>query len=120
MLALCKLHNYCIDSNCEEIFPADICDVSNIVLDGGMTLPRIDNDQTANYNWQYDEEDDRLHQLLDGGNHFEDINRNVRRRYRRRSDRLPSALIHEQIKNTGARRPERNNRRNRRRRRQSV
>jgi len=117
MLALCKLHNYCIDSDREEIFPADICDVSNIMLDGGMTLPRIDNDEIDNYYWQYDEEDDRLHQLLDGGNHFEDINRSVRRRYRRRSDRLPSALIHEHIKNTGARRPERNNRRNRRRRR---
>lgn len=81
-----------------------------------MALPRIDND-CDDYFWQYDGEEDRVDALLDGGEHFDDINRESRRHYRRRADMLPSALIHTKVKTTGARRPERNNRRNRNRRR---
>ena len=116
MLALCKLHNFCIDSNRDEVFPADMQDAGNIMMDGGMALPRIDND-CDDYFWQYDGEEDRVDALLDGGEHFDDINREARRHFRRRADMLPSALIHTKVKNTGARRPERNNRRNRNRRR---
>mmetsp|Transcript_4688 Transcript_4688/g.7094 ORF Transcript_4688/g.7094 Transcript_4688/m.7094 type:complete len:174 (-) Transcript_4688:241-762(-) len=52
VLALCKLHNFCIDSNHEEIGPADIGDTGNIMMEGGMVLPRIDN--VGDYFWDYD------------------------------------------------------------------
>jgi hypothetical protein len=112
VLALCKLHNFCIDSQHEEISSADICDSGNIMMDGGMFLPRIDNNE-GDYYWDYDAEQDRLDGLLDGGEHFDDISRGVRRRYRRMVD-LPVHLIHQHVINTGVRRPERNNHRRRR------
>jgi hypothetical protein len=76
VLALCKLHNFCIDSQHEEISSADICDSGNIMMDGGMVLPRIDNNE-GDYYWDYDAEQDRLDGLLDGGEHFDDISRGV-------------------------------------------
>jgi len=100
------------DSQHEEISSADICDSGNIMMDGGMVLPRIDNNE-GDYYWDYDAEQDRLDGLLDGGEHFDDISRGVRRRYRRMVD-LPVHLIHQHVINTGVRRPERNNHRRRR------
>jgi hypothetical protein len=41
-LALCKLHNFCIESNNgNDIITADKRDSSNIMMDGGMVLPRM-------------------------------------------------------------------------------
>ena len=111
VLALCKLHNFCIDSNHEEIGPADIGDTGNIMMEGGMVLPRIDN--VGDYFWDYDTDHDRLDEVLDGGDHYDDHSRDVRRRFRRLVD-LPIHLIHQHVIDSGARRPERNNRRRRR------
>lgn len=77
-------------------------------MDGGVILPRIDNND-GDYYWDYDTEQDRLEGLLDGGAHFDDVNRNGRRKYRRQAD-LPFHLIHQRVIATDARRPERNNR----------
>lgn len=110
VLALCKLHNFCIDSNHEEIGPADIGDTGNIMMEGGMILPRIDN--VGDYYWDYDTDQDRLDELLDGGDHYDDHSRDIRRRFRRMVD-LPIHLIHQHVIDSGARRPERNNRRRR-------
>ncbi len=112
VLALCKLHNFCIDSSQEEITPTHMKDATNIMMDGGIVLPRIDD--VDDCYWEYDTEQDRLDGLLDGGEHFEDVTRESRRRFRRRNDRLPSALIHAHVKNSGATRPDRNIRRSRR------
>jgi len=115
LLALCKLHNYCIDCNNAnddaDITSADLNDTGSIMLGGGMVLPRIDNNG-VDY-WVYDNEEDRLDALLDGGEHFEDVTRGFRRRYRRYDD-LPSRAILNHVTESGARRPSRNLSRRRR------
>ena len=43
ILALCKLHNFCIESNSgDDIGVTELGDASNIMVEGGMSLPRID------------------------------------------------------------------------------
>ncbi len=63
VLALCKLHNFCKSRNVSVPQTAEN-DVTNIVNAGGLLLPRMDN-QTAL--WAYDDVQDRLVALLDGG-----------------------------------------------------
>ncbi len=43
-------------------------DVTNIVNDGGLFLPRMDNHSAV---WAYDSIQDRLVGLLDGGHHID-------------------------------------------------
>jgi hypothetical protein len=47
VLALCKLHNYCIDKCCEEVDAPSDSDLFNIVMDGNLFLPRMDNSCNA-------------------------------------------------------------------------
>eukprot|EP00970_Alexandrium_tamarense_P016091 scaffold6106_cov134-Alexandrium_tamarense.AAC.2 len=106
ILALCKLHNFCIESNSgNDISTADVRDSSNIMMDGGVLLPRIDrvdgDDDTVR--WMYDDAEDRLNALLDGGEHMDDHTDNDCQRYRR--EVTPRHLIHNYIAENGFRRP---------------
>ena len=47
VLALCKLHNFCIDKNCEDVVCPTAGDIANITMDGGLFLPRMDNNRDA-------------------------------------------------------------------------
>eukprot|EP01082_Thalassiosira_pseudonana_P000100 g354.t1 g354 contig1:859468-860853(+) len=96
VLGLCKLHNFCIQSsNCEDdIVASDFRDVSNIIMEGGMVLPLIDRDDGSDNRWRYEEED-RLDNLLDGGQHMDDHDRTDRRRCRYQE--VPRQAIHEYI-----------------------
>ena len=83
VLALCKLHNFCIDNDCTDVdCPLDE-DISNIALAGGLFLPRMDRNKNAF--WECDEDptshEDRLDELLDGGCHMDDHTRTQRRKY---------------------------------------
>jgi len=111
VLALCKLHNFCIETNGDDdlIFSADQRDASNIMLDGGMVLPRID--AAGGHFWQYDEEDDRLNAFLDGGDHTDDHTPAARRRYYRHGVDLPYQQIHNYVRENHIRRPARSQRR---------
>lgn len=109
ILALCKLHNFCINSNGgDDIASACVGDSAHIMLEGGMTLPRIDRDVAAGSSgWSYEEDEDRVDGLLDGGDHMEDHTDSDRRRFRSIISQLPRTLIHEHVKTNGYRRPER-------------
>lgn len=108
ILALCKLHNFCIESNSgNDISTADVGDSSHIMMDGGMLLPRIDrvdgNEDTVR--WMYDDTEDRLNALLDGGDHRDDHADADRRRFRRHREVTPRHWIHNYIAENGFRRP---------------
>lgn len=105
ILALCKLHNFCIESNSgDDIGVTELGDASNIMVEGGMSLPRIDGDDAVDNVWRY-EAADRLDDLLDGGDHMDDHSADDRRRYRNYF--LPRQMIHQHIELNGFRRPPR-------------
>ena len=83
VLALCKLHNFCIDKNCEDVVCPTAGDIANITLDGGLFLPCMDNNGGA----IWDPTTGRLDALLDGGAHMDDHTETQRRQYRRDLDK---------------------------------
>ncbi|EJK74099.1 hypothetical protein THAOC_04245 [Thalassiosira oceanica] len=103
VLALCKLHNYCITRRVTIDRPQD-GDVSNIVLDGGLALPRFD--QNSDAAWEYDNEADRLNGILDGGQHTDDHTRAQREEFSKRRG-LPAQFFLNFVKDNGLRRPDR-------------
>lgn len=78
VLVLCKLHNYCIVKKCNVDRPYE-GDVANIMIQGGLFLPRMDDINDAS--WEYNSRD-RLNDLLDGGAHMDDHTESQRRQYR--------------------------------------
>lgn len=71
-LALCMLHNFCIDDRQEnEALATSNEDAFNIGISGGIQLPRIDGGATG---WVYDANLDRVNNLLDAGNDVEPEN----------------------------------------------
>jgi hypothetical protein len=103
VLALCKLHNFCIDKRCEDVESPTESDVANITLDGGIFLPRMDNNRNAF--WEYSAAEDRLDDLLDGGLHMDDHTETQRRQYRHEKDK-PCDRILAEIVQMGYQRPE--------------
>ena len=69
-----------------------IQDIANIAMNGGLHLPRMDNNGTAY--WSYDASGglDRLDEFLDGGFHMDDHTRSQRRQYRYDTD-FPCHLL---------------------------
>ena len=90
VLALCKLHNFCIDHSDRIIEQSYHKDATSIMRDGGLYCPRIDDD--IDDQWEYDYEKDRVNGLLDGGHHFEDHSREDRRKYRNARN-IPNDLV---------------------------
>ena len=96
VMALCKIHNFCIgesgDAASTTLAPPCIEDFGNITIrEGGLFLPRMDGNTAV---WSCSD-NDRLSDLLDGGEHQEDHhrdNRRSRRIYNSAID-LPNALM---------------------------
>ena len=106
VLALCKLHNFCIDNRDTQVERPQFADASNIVLEGGFALPRMDGQGEI---WEYEMSEsnpDRVSHLLDGGCHRDDHTRAARRRFRRDKS-LPCQSILREVKSMGVRRPPR-------------
>ena len=96
IMCLCKLHNFCINES-ESILKPLAVDVMNIAIEGGIALPNFDNGNNSI--------SDRIEELMDGGDHLEDVYRPDRRRY----DGENSLPVHDMLKmieNGGYRRPE--------------
>ena len=70
-------------------------DATSIMLDGGLCCPRVDDD--IDDPWEYNNVQDRVNGLLDGGHHLEDHSREDRRRYRRATN-LPNALVLREVR----------------------
>eukprot|EP00956_Cyclotella_meneghiniana_P023471 scaffold45715_cov37-Cyclotella_meneghiniana.AAC.2 len=51
VLALCKLHNFCIDNASVGVERRDETDILNIAVEGGLFLPRMDNNRE--FSWEY-------------------------------------------------------------------
>lgn len=107
VLALCKLHNFCIDTSGNGVDSPEESDIANIAMEGGLFLPRMDNNKEAF--WEYDtnvySQTDRLNELLDGGAHMDDHTRCDRRRYRSDKD-LPCHRILEYCMENDLQRPD--------------
>lgn len=96
VMALCKLHNFCIgesgDAATTTLAPPSTEDFGNITIrEGGLFLPRMDGNTGV---WSYSA-NDRLSDLLDGGDHQEDHraeDRRARRIYNRGID-MPNAMM---------------------------
>ena len=79
VVALAKLHNFCIDETVPSMTAADDLQLS---LDGGVPLERSNAAQM------------RLpRQLMDGGDHFEDMDRLTRRQRERDAARNHAGLL---------------------------
>ena len=74
VLALCKLHNFCIDKGSATVDSPSEMDLINITVEGGLFLPRLDSSE--GYVWDSETEsggnNDRLDELLDGGERMDD------------------------------------------------
>lgn len=114
VLALAKLHNYCIDekeASCDAAYGSAIDEWRN-ELTGAVPLVET-NQQYAPDNASTTIGTVTPHQLLDGGNHFDDIGLNGRynrqRRYnylsRINGSPLPRERLHSHVADTGITRP---------------
>ncbi|KAL7487518.1 hypothetical protein ACHAW6_013108 [Cyclotella cf. meneghiniana] len=83
VLALCKLHNFCIDNASDQMECPEEVDILNIAIEGGQFLPRMDNNRQ--YFWECDvnvySESDRLNDLLDDCAHMDNHMRGQRGKY---------------------------------------
>ena len=102
--ALCKLHNYCIHR--KEVLTQTLSnDRQNIGGSGGIYLPRLDGERD---HWEYDMAErsrDRINDLLDGGNHREDVTDSMRRAHQRNDTTLPNASMLSMVEERGYKRP---------------
>ena len=72
VFCLCKLHNFCIDNKDSTPPPSMAQDEATISLQGGAPLESFDNGEESREN------SGRPAQLLDGGDHLEDVDRRAR------------------------------------------
>ena len=99
VLALCKLHNFCINQNDSNVSSAFESDVANIVREGGIYRPSMDKDGNATWSYDFQESSkDRLSSILDGGDHHGDLSREDHRKYRYRKH-LPRDAILRKVRN---------------------
>ena len=73
VMCLCKLHNFCIDAADGNLTGFSESDIAHIVNEGGFAPSRIFDESTeGDQSWDYNSEEDRINDLLDGGEHYED------------------------------------------------
>jgi hypothetical protein len=110
VMALCRLHNFCIDKN-EAITKPTASDTLDIALHDGIDLRAFQNIDQDDGDFVYDNDRDCIDHLIDGGNHPNDVPNNVRRQqYRliqnmRQSNPLPFQVMHNYVEDQGFRRP---------------
>ena len=105
VLALCKLHNFCIactdedKDNIDKPYQPTEEDGFNIFEDGGLLLPRMDKNTGE---WDYQSSTDRVTALLDGGEHFQEYND---RRPFNLDENLPCQLLFNEVEEKNYSRP---------------
>jgi DDE superfamily endonuclease len=104
VVALGKLHNYCIDQTDTSILPATPVDQCRLMTQMGGFVPLdqlvADNDEMNNNNNEMADDNTTVPtQLLGGGEHFDDVPGEVRQAARRRYNgvRLPRERLAEDI-----------------------
>jgi hypothetical protein len=107
VVALCKLHNFCIDAN-EKLDEPAKDDEEDIVLHSGIILPAFQpmpqsEETDVSTEFVYVPERDRLNQLLDGGEHADDHNRYTMDN--RSVDQFPNKIMLQLIESQGFQRP---------------
>ena len=115
VLALCRLHNFCTNRRLPVYTPMASDDVYIAMASSGINVTGDLRRTTAANNREND-----IEGLLDGGRHFEDSNRNIRRQDTRRALRLfrsgsnaatgtppvlPQQELFESVVNQGLKRP---------------
>jgi hypothetical protein len=94
VMCMCKLHNFCIDENDVQVPLPTAQDAAQIMAEGGVPMEGDDN---------------RPDQLLDGGNHFDDISsyhlRQARNASARHAERSPREILLQIIKDQDFQRP---------------
>lgn len=108
---LCKLHNYCINERDDNPAQPTANDIGDITTDGGFSLERFDNNAG---DYSYDAIHDRVEPLLDGGEHFDEINRRTVARRAIQNvapESLPSQQLLRHVTVHGYQRPALNRRR---------
>lgn len=95
VVALTKLHNFCIDENENELSVSTPGDALNIDLSGGVPMePSVQANMSLPMG------------LMGGGEHFDDMDRNTRRRREREATNdFPRDRLHEMIAVKGLTRP---------------
>jgi hypothetical protein len=91
VVALCKLHNFCINENDTGIAQPTSDDSLDIAISGGFTLPAFER-ETRHQDFTYTVED-RVDTLLDAGNHFLDVPRHQLRQLRRHTCNQTSTIL---------------------------
>jgi hypothetical protein len=116
VVALCKLHNFCIDENDIGITKPIADDSLDIALPGGLDLNafaalpegRAAGSDSVN-DMTYQHETDRINDLLDGGDHMDDVPRSqVRLRGTRAggaASPLPFQVMLKYVEDQGFQRP---------------
>lgn len=100
VFCLCKLHHFCIVKR-EIIVRPMSEDVMNIRVGGGFGLSQFDSEDT----WSFNATNDRVNLLMDGGEHFDDVSRRIRRSVVATACSLPNLSMLTYIKNGGYQRP---------------
>ena len=93
LVCLCRLHNYCITERLnlvspgeeDDILPPTESDELQIASSGGVPLERSSRDPELN--------ESSPEQLLHGGEHFDDVPRNIRRRIERATGSTPRDIM---------------------------
>jgi DDE superfamily endonuclease len=97
VIALCRLHNYCIDQRLSEVPTALAADTLEIVSNGGIPLIRTS------------ENESRPEQLLDVGAHNDDTSAFCHRQFAKhgmgKNDEVPREYLHAKIVQGGYQRP---------------
>ena len=105
VVALAKLHNYCIDADERDIASNTALDEWISEVNGAVPLVQVEEDL------QHAGNDITPEQLLHGGHHFDDIGTAGRRTRQRRYERaangtpLPREALHSHIASIGVTRP---------------
>jgi DDE superfamily endonuclease len=96
VMALCRLHNFCIDAGASRDEPLAIDSALTAMNSGIEFIPTEGNDLNPSG-------------LLHGGEHFDDVSRDIRRRGQRTvraaTTVLPQQRLHDSVANQGLRRP---------------
>ena len=110
VMALCQLHNFCIDEK-EALTKPLAEDVLDIASHGGIDLTAFENINQDDGDITYNHERDRIDFLIDGGNDRTDIPQSVRRQQHRYYQQinpenpLPFQVMHQYIEEQGFQRP---------------
>ena len=107
VMALAKLHNYCIDANDNDISPNTARDKWTSEINGAVPLVPVEGHDEG---LELQLNDVIPEQLLHGGEHFDDIGRAGRRRRQRHYELvnntpLPREQLHSYIAAIGVTRP---------------